>query len=144
MNHYQNVMYVTSLSISFISITTQLFGDFNSSLITLLIVMLIDFISGILASVYKSITTKEAAISSKIMFKGIIKKVFILFLVIISYRLDLLLHLDYIQTCIIISFIINEVLSILENCANLGIKIPAFFTKILSEVENSNNKKGEK
>lgn len=141
MNKLNNIFYC--LSISLTSISVQLFGSFDSSLLTLFILMALDIISGIMAAVYISINSKTSKISSTVMWKGLLKKTITIILVIISYRLDILLQVDYIRTSIVIAFIVNEVLSIIENAANMGIKVPQFFTQLLSEVEKNQIKKGE-
>ena len=106
-------------------------GGYDILFKTLLIFITIDYITGILKSIY----TKT--LSSKIGAKGIIKKVGYILIVIISYMLDILLDNSYnIRNIIIYMFIANEGISILENWSQMGIKIP----KILKDKFNTINK----
>lgn len=93
---------------------------------TLLIFMAIDFITGLLVAgaFKKSKKTKNGALESSIGFKGITKKIIILLLVLVGYRLDLLFGSDYIRTALVIAFICNETISITENAGLMGIPIP--------------------
>lgn len=108
------------------SAITNLFGGWSSDLTTLLIFMAIDFITGLLVAgaFKKSKKTKNGALESSIGFKGIVKKVMILLLVLVGYRLDLLLGSDHIRTALVIAFICNETISITENAGLMGIPIP--------------------
>lgn len=108
------------------SMIANLFGGWTNDLATLLIFMAIDFITGlIVAGVFKkSKKSRNGALNSNIGFKGLAKKVIILFFVLIGYRLDLLIGTDYIRTALIIAFICNETISITENAGLIGIPIP--------------------
>lgn len=108
------------------SMIANLFGGWTTDFATLLIFMGIDFITGlIVAGIFKkSKKTKNGALESNIGFKGLAKKVIILFFVLIGARLDLLLGSDYIRTALIIAFICNETISITENAGLIGIPIP--------------------
>lgn len=98
---------------------------------TLLIFIIIDYITGILRAIY----TKK--LSSKIGAKGIIKKVGYIFIVILAALLDKLLNsTGNIRNIVIYMFIANEGISILENWTSMGIKIP----KILKDKFNDINK----
>ena len=98
---------------------------------TLLVFIIIDYITGILRAIY----TKK--LSSKIGAKGIIKKVGYIFIVILAALLDKLLNsTGNIRNIVIYMFIANEGISILENWTSMGIKIP----KILKDKFNDINK----
>lgn len=119
---------VVALSILgiFGSCIASLFGGWSTDLITLMIFMVIDFITGlIVAGVFKkSRKSKKGALESSIGFKGLAKKIMILLFVLIGYRLDLLLGTDYIRTAVVVAFIVNETISITENAGLMGIPIP--------------------
>lgn len=108
------------------SAIANLFGGWSSDLATLLIFMGIDFITGlIVAGVTKTSTKSEnGTLNSNVGFIGLAKKVIILFFVLIGYRLDLLMGIDYIRTAVVIAFIVNETISIIENAGLMGIPIP--------------------
>lgn len=112
---------------------TSLFGGWSTGLATLLIFMGIDYLSGlIVAAVFQnSKKSKSGALDSRAGWVGLCRKGMILLIVLIANRLDLLLESNYIRDAVIISFCINEILSIAENAALMGIKLPSAITKSL-------------
>lgn len=131
------------------SLLINLIGKPTDDLIILIVLMIIDLIVGFLISAIwqKSTKTDSGKLSSSVMFKGIVKKFFTLVIVVIAFQLDKLLVMNVIRHIVIIAFIVEEILSITENIAITGIKIPSIITKALDvlekEVKNgvsSNNK----
>ena len=65
-----------------------------------------------------------------------------LLFVLIAYRLDLAIGVDYIRDAVIIGFIANELISIVENAGLMGIPLPAVIKNAIDilkrkgEVEN--------
>lgn len=112
---------------------TQLFGGWTEDMVTLITVMAIDFIMGlVIASVFKKSPKSESgAVSSKSCFRGLCKKCAILFFVLIAHRLDITLGTDYIKTTTVISFIANELISIIENAGLMGVPLPKAITKVI-------------
>lgn len=119
------------------SLLINLIGKPTDDLIILIVLMIIDLIVGFLISAIwqKSSKTDSGKLSSSAMFKGIIKKFFTLLIVVIAYQLDILLAMNVIRHIVIIAFIVEEVLSITENIAISGIKIPIIITKALDVLE---------
>ena len=114
--------------------------------IILLIFMCTDYITGlILSGVFKkSKKTESGGLSSEIGFKGLIKKVCIIICVIVANMLDYVLKTNYIRNVVIISFITNEVISIIENLGLIGVKVPKVITNaidILKGKEEDENAK---
>lgn len=102
------------------------FGGWDASLATLLIFMAVDYITGFLvAAVFKaSPKTETGRLESKVGFKGLCKKAVVLMFVLIGYRLDLVMGASYIRDGICIAFMVNELISITENAAIMGVPIP--------------------
>ena len=119
------------------SLLINLIGKPTDDLLILIILMIIDLIVGFLVSAIwqKSTKTDSGKLSSSVMFKGIIKKFFTLVVVVIAYQLDILLAMNVIRHIVIIAFIVEEILSITENIAITGIKIPSIITKALDVLE---------
>ena len=119
------------------SLLINLIGKPTDDLIILLVLMTIDLIVGFLISAIwqKSTKTDSGKLSSKVMFKGIVKKFFTLVIVVIAFQLDKLLVMNVIRHIVIIAFIVEEILSITENIAITGIKIPTIITKALDVLE---------
>lgn len=107
-----------------------LFGEFDIALQCLLVFIALDYISGLI----KAYCTKT--LSSKIGFKGILKKVGILAIVALSVSLDRLGgDTGAIRTLVIYYFVANEGLSVLENLAEAGIPIPKSIKKALKNIK---------
>ena len=119
------------------SLLINLIGKPTDDLIILLVLMTIDLIVGFLISAIwqKSTKTDSGKLSSRVMFKGIVKKFFTLVIVVIAFQLDKLLVMNVIRHIVIIAFIVEEILSITENIAISGIKIPTIITKALDVLE---------
>ena len=131
----KNIVSIVSGAIG--SLLINLIGKPTDDLIILLVLMTIDLIVGFLISAIwqKSTKTDSGKLSSKVMFKGIVKKFFTLVIVVIAFQLDKLLVMNVIRHIVIIAFIVEEVLSITENIAITGIKIPTIITKALDVLE---------
>lgn len=111
---------------------TCFLGGFDMIIITLIIFVAMDYLTGVM----KAIVNKE--LSSEIGFKGIFKKVLIFFMVGIATQLDIILPTDIgIRYIVIIFYIINEGLSIIENASLLGLKIPQKIKDTLSILKNN-------
>ena len=105
----------------------------------ILLLMVIDLIVGFTVSAvwHKSSKTKSGKVSSKVMFKGIVKKILTLVLVVVAYQIDILLGYDVIRHIVIIAFIVQEIISIIENVTITGIKAPNIITTALDVLERS-------
>ena len=111
-----------------------LMGGIDVALQSLIIVIIIDYLTGIASAIYN----KE--LSSKIGFKGILKKFSYLCVVALSVVIDKLLgQSGLIRTLVIYFFVANDGLSIVENMAEMNIKLPQKLIDTLEQIE----KKGE-
>lgn len=111
-----------------------LLGGIDVALQSLLIVIVIDYLTGIASAIYN----KE--LSSKMGFKGIIKKFSYLLVVALSVVIDNLLgQSGLIRTLVIYFFVANDGLSIIENMAEMNIKLPQKLIDALEQIK----KKGE-
>jgi len=131
------ILTVTGVVGGFIS---WLVGGWNAALTTLVIFMAIDFISGlIVAGVFKeSKKTESGALSSKVGFKGICKKCMTLLFVLIGAQLDIVLKVNMVRDGVCIAFILNELISIVENAGLMGIPIPGVIQKALDMLQKKN------
>lgn len=108
-----------------------LVGEIDVALICLIIAIVLDYISGII----KAFNTKQ--LSSKIGFKGILKKIGILVLVMLAVLVDRVGgNTGAIRTLVIYYFVANEGLSILENLGEAGIPIPNVIKKALKVLKD--------
>lgn len=113
----------------FNSVIGYLLGGFDTMLVSLLIFMIIDYITGII----KALIDKK--LSSKIGYIGIFKKFLILFVIVISTILDRIVGLDNSIRYLVIGFYLaNEGISILENAVEIGIPVPEKIKDILNNI----------
>lgn len=108
------------------TIIIYVFGGLDVALQCLLIAIALDYVSGMIKA-YESQT-----LSSRIGFRGIIKKVGLLAIVALGVVIDRLTgNTGDIRTLIIYYFVANEGLSIIENLAAAGVPTPAIIAKAL-------------
>jgi len=111
-----------------------LFGEWTTTLTILVVVMAVDYISGVIvAACGRSPKTEAGGLSSKVGFIGIAKKGFIMLLVLLATMLDRAIGNETMvfQTSLVFYYIANEGLSVLENAALMGIPFPAKLKKAL-------------
>lgn len=120
----------------------ELMGGWDASLTTLLLFMAVDYISGlIVAAVFKNSDKSESgALESRAGFKGLCKKGLTLALVLAAARLDVLFCGGAVyRTAVIMFFISNEGISILENLGLMGVKYPQALRNALEVLTSKNN-----
>lgn len=107
-----------------------LFGGWDKTFQVLLVFIIVDYISGIIAAMYNK------KLNSRVGFKGIAKKVLIFMMVAVAVQLDRLMGIDNqvvrMATCFF--YIANEGLSILENGGKLGVKYPKVLESTLEQL----------
>jgi toxin secretion/phage lysis holin len=115
------------------SFIASLFGGWDAGMITLIIFMIVDYITGlIVAGVFKNSTkTESGALESRAGWKGLCRKGVTLLIVLVSYRLDILIGTSYIRDAVIIGFCANEAISIIENAGLMGIPLPTVISKAI-------------
>lgn len=120
---------------------TYLFGEWTEGMATLVILMIIDYITGMtVAAVFKnSSKTEGGGLNSNVGFKGLVKKFVELLIVAAMYRIDTLLGVTYLRDLSIIGFALNELISVTENAGLMGIPLPEAVTKA---IELLNSKSG--
>lgn len=136
-------MMMVGIAGSFIS---NLFGGWTSGIATLLIMMALDWTTGLMvAGIFKASTKSDnGALNSSAGLKGLCKKVVMLIMVIMAHRLDLVIGTDYIRDAVVIALIVNETISILENAGLMGLPIPKVLFKAIDILkEDSGENDGE-
>ncbi|MBE5957751.1 MAG: phage holin family protein [Lachnospiraceae bacterium] len=123
---------------------TALFGGWTAGMTTLLIFMAVDYISGlIVAGVFrKSEKTKSGGLESRTGWKGLCRKGMTLAFVLIAYRLDLMIGSNYIKDCVCIGFVLNELISIVENAGLMGLPVPAVIARAIDLLQTKADEGG--
>lgn len=118
------------------------FGGWDAAFITLTVFMVIDYITGfILATVFHNSTkTENGSYESRAGFKGLIRKFVIFLLVGVATSLDTIIGTSYIRDAVCIAFMVNEVMSILENAGLMGVPLPDALIKALEVLKSKNDK----
>lgn len=110
-----------------------LVGGFDVVFKTLAIIMVLDYITGVISAIYKK------KVNSKIGFKGILKKSLYFVVIILASLLDRLLNQDIIRYVVIYFFVANDGISIIENIAKCNVKLPNKLLEILEQLKNEND-----
>ncbi len=113
------------------------FGGWDSGLVTLITFMSIDYISGLaVAAVFHNSTkTENGKLESKAGWKGLCRKCATLLFVLVAYRLDIMIGVNYIRNAVIIGFVANELISIVENVGLMGVDLPPVIQKAIEVLE---------
>lgn len=123
-------------------IFTSVFGVWSDDVLALLVLMAIDFITGlIVAGLFQSSPkTQSGGLSSKECLKGIAKKVCEFLLVAAAYQADRLIGFDYARGAAVAALCVAEIISIMENAGAMGI-LPEPVRNVFRKVVDILNKK---
>lgn len=107
-----------------------LLGGIDIALKSLLLVMILDYITGVISAIYNK------KLNSKVGLKGILKKVFYLLVVALSVILDNIMgDTGAIRTLVIYFFVANDGISILENASEMNIPLPKKLVETLEQLK---------
>lgn len=115
---------------------TWLFGTWDTALMVLIAFMSLDYCTGLL----RGYINKE--LSSDVGLKGIARKAVIFVVLIVAVLLDRLLNTGnwVFRTLVCYFYIANEGISLLENCAGLGLPIPEKLADALAQLKEGEKK----
>lgn len=110
-------------------IASYVFGGLDMLFTALVICIVIDYVTGVLAAIY------ENRLNSETGFHGILKKVVILLVVAVAYTIGHTVAMDSIRDLVIGFYIANEGISILENAARMNVPVAKQLTKVLEQLQ---------
>lgn len=111
-----------------------LFGAPDAWIIGLVVLVIIDYVTGLM----KAYISGE--LSSKVGFKGILKKLMYFAIVAVAVIIDTLTGAEGVLRVACIGFLIaNEGVSILENCAAAGLPVPQALVKVLAKLKDADS-----
>lgn len=115
-------------------VIAALFGAWDKLLSTLVILMVLDYATGIIKAIY------EKRLSSEIGFKGLLKKITILVVVAMGNVIEAFMGGGTaIREIVIVFYIANEGISILENAAVILPKMPEGLKRVLLQLRGDDN-----
>lgn len=118
-----------------VGIFSQIFGGFDNLFAGLLVIMTVDYVTGIIAALLgKSGKTENGYLSSKAGFKGILKKLTMLLSVCMAKYVGEMFDMKGLRDMIITFFAVNDCISILENGGRIGVKYPEKLKNILEDL----------
>ncbi len=109
-------------------------GGLDQLLTALVALVVLDYLSGLLAA------WVNRALSSRIGFQGIAKKIMTLAVVALAYTVQDVAGVP-LREITIMFFIVNEALSILENAAEIGLPIPQKLRAVLQQLRGKDDSK---
>lgn len=109
----------------------SLLGGWDPPLQTLVIFMIIDYITGLVVAgiFHASPKTANGALESMAGWKGLIRKGETLLIVLVACRLDVVIGAGFVRNAAVIGFSVNEAISIIENAGLMGLPIPDVITQ---------------
>ena len=127
------------------SIIASLFGGWDTALVTLIIFMGGDYLTGLIVAgvFHNSEKTASGTLESRAGWKGLCRKGVSLLVVLVACRLDLIMGSDFIRDAVVIAFIANETISIIENAGLMGVPIPAAITRAIDVLNAKANQETE-
>ena len=129
---------IKSISAALGAVGGFLFGQLNGLFYAVIAMMAIDYITGVVVAVL------DKKLSSEVGFRGLVKKLFILVLIAVAHIIDaqVIGTGAALMTAVMLFFIANEGISILENAATLGLPIPQKLRDVLEQLRDKD--KGDK
>ena len=111
-------------------------GGLDALLSALVVFMAVDYVTGFMCAVL------DKKLCSNIGFRGIFRKVMVMVLVGIGHAIDVFIHTgEAVRTMVIVFYLSNEGISILENAVKVGLPIPERLKDILSSIKEGGKKK---
>lgn len=131
---------LTVLGLSGGFVVSQL-GGWDLALQTLVFFMAIDYVTGLMvAGLFKqSKKTESGALESRAGWKGLCRKVVTLMIVAVAFKIDEFVGTEFVRYAVIIGYVGNESISLIENVGLMGVNFPEPLRKAIDVLV----KKGE-
>ena len=129
-NVFKNIMAGVCTVLSF------LFGDIEGMMVALIALIVLDYISGVIAAAV------EKRLSSEVGAKGIAKKIFMLLIVALANIVDINVIGDghVLKTVTVVFYICNECISLIENAGRIGVPVPKKLLDVLEQLRDKDDK----
>ena len=122
---------------------SQAFGGWDAALITLLLFMAVDYLSGLIVAGVFQASDKSASgsLSSIACWQGLLKKGMTLIIVLVAARLDIVLGTAFVRDAVVIAYVVNETISIIENAGLMGLPVPDVIMSAIEQLQGKNEQK---
>ena len=122
---------------------SQAFGGWDAALISLLLFMAVDYLSGLIVAGVFQASDKSASgsLSSVACWQGLLKKGMTLVIVLVAARLDIVLGTAFVRDAVVIAYIVNETISIIENAGLMGLPVPDVIMSAIEQLQGKNEQK---
>ena len=121
-----------------VALVISIWASISVTIHLLCVLMAIDFFTGLTGAF---ITRK---LSADVSFRGLARKVMILTLVYVGHMITKPLNVGFdLGEMIALAYVLSEVLSIIENCVDVGVPIPPILMQTLSKFRTIIPKSGE-
>ena len=129
-NIFKNILAGVCTVLSF------LFGDMEGLMVALVALIILDYISGVIAA------AAEKRFSSEIGARGIAKKIFMLLIVALANIVDINVVGDghVLKTVTVVFYICNECISLIENAGRIGVPVPKKLLDVLEQLRDKDDK----
>lgn len=120
------------------SVIAEVFGGWDAAMITLVTLMIIDYIMGVLVAAvwHNSPKSETGTLESRAGWKGLCRKGVVLLIVLVAARLDIVLGTsNIVRNAAIIGYSANELISIIENAGLMGVPIPGIIQKAIDVLQ---------
>lgn len=121
---------------------SQAFGGWDAALATLIAFMAIDYVTGlIVAGVFQASDKSETgALNSVACWQGLLKKGMTLVIVLVAARLDIVLGTAFVRDAVVIAYVVNETISIIENAGMMGLPVPDVIMSAIEQLQGKTEK----
>lgn len=116
-----------------------MYGEVTGLFWALIAFMALDYISGVIVAII------EKRLSSEVGFRGLAKKLMILVFVSLGHIADMYVlgGTPVAMSAVMLFYIANEGISIIENAAALGLPVPKKLTNIMEQIKNKSESEEE-
>ena len=112
------------------TLLAKILGGWDMALQVLVGVVVLDYITGVLVAI------SQKRLSSEIGYKGILKKMMIFLLVYLAVLIEQATGTDILRLAVILFYIANEGISILENAGKLDVPYPKVLRDVLAQLKD--------
>ena len=114
------------------TVLSFLFGDMEGLMIALVALIILDYISGVIAAAV------EKRLSSEVGAKGIAKKIFMLLIVALANIVDINVigSGHTLKTVTVVFYLCNECISLIENAGRIGVPVPKKLLDVLEQLRD--------